>query len=159
MGSRRRLTAVDRAVSELIARYDLHTRLSVPVPIRHIARNEGWVVVYSEQMGRLYGVAVVHERLRLMRINADVTPSFQRMAIAHEMAHVLNGDIESIQLCAASVPAFRGWLNRRQERQASLTAARILIPDWVLAEIQTVDEIATACEVPRELVELLIDSR
>lgn len=148
----------ERAVSELVARYDLHTEMALPIPIRQVTRDEGWIVRFSEQMAQLYGIAIIIDDVQVMQINARITSSYQRMAMAHEIGHVLNGDEGQIHLCAATGRGFRDWLWSRQERQASLAAARILIPHWVRAEIETIDEIAVVCEVPRELVELLFET-
>lgn len=146
----------ERAISELIARYELHAEMAVPVPIRQVARDEGWIIRFSERMGRLYGVAVVIEDVRVMQINARVSDTYQRLAIAHEMGHVLNGDASAIHFCSPTGGSFAGWLRNRQERQASIAAARILIPDWALGDAETIQEIASLCEVPDELVKLRV---
>lgn len=144
----------ERAVAELIARYDLHAAPVLPVPIRQLARELGWQIVYGERMGRIYGLAVVYRDVRLIQVNAALSHEWQRMTIAHELGHVLNGDASALHLCAAPAPDLAGWLGDRQERRASLTAARLLIPDWAAREYGTVAELAAACEVPPELVEL-----
>lgn len=145
----------DRAVRALIERYDLHrTATSVPVPILQIARNEGWTIAYAERMAPLYGYAIVTGGRLFMRINSAVTSRYQRMAVAHEMAHVLNGDIDHLHLCAST--PFETWINRKQEYRAQLAAARILIPRWVMREAGSIGEISSRCEVPTELVELRI---
>lgn len=155
--TRSRLTRLsEQSVRALIARYDLHHRpTAVPVPIRQVARDEGWTIAYANRMAPLYGYAIVAGGRLFMRINSAVTDAYQRMAIAHEMGHVLNGDIDRIHLCAAS--PFESWIDRRQEQRASLVAARILIPSWMLRDVGSVAEIATRCEVPMELVELLVN--
>jgi Zn-dependent peptidase ImmA (M78 family) len=147
----------ERAVRALIERYDLHrAATSLPVPILQIARNEGWIVAYAERMAPLYGYAIVVGGRWFMRINSAVTLRYQRMAVAHEMAHVLNGDLDHLHLCTAT--PFESWIDRKQEHRAQLAAARILIPRWVMRESESVAEIATRCEVPTELVELRVHS-
>lgn len=149
-----RLPRVGRAaIRELIARYHLHSRLALPVPIRQVAEDEGWRLVYREGLAPLYAFAVVHRSARLIYINADVDRTYQRAAIAHEIGHSLNGDLGILQLCAAS-RSQAAWTTSRQERQADLAAAHILIPPWTLREFGSLHEIAAACEVPVELVEL-----
>ncbi len=145
----------ERAIAELIARYDLHAEGGLPVPIRQVARDEGWVVRYSEEMRQLYGVAVVLGDVRVIAVNARVAEPYQRLAIAHELGHALNGDPGQLQLCAATGSGpLRGWLWSREEQRASLAAARLLIPDWVARAGATADEIAAQCVVPTELVDL-----
>lgn len=157
MASARLTKAGETAVRALIARYNLHGRMALPVPIRQIARDEGWRIHYTERLAPLYGFAVVHGSVHLMQINADVTDPYQRFAIAHEMGHVLNGDRVSLHLCAAG-GRLAQWTSRRMERQADLAAARLLIPPAAF-EAGSIAEIAAACEVPRELVELLVSGR
>ena len=155
MGQCRLTRTSERSVRALIERYDLHrAATSVPVPIRQIARDEGWTVTYASGMAPLYGYAIVIGACLFMRINSTVTPAYQRMAIAHEMGHVLNGDIDRIHLCTALPLA--AWIDGKQELRATLAAARILIPDWVLVEMGSIAEIAYRCEVPTELVELRV---
>ena len=152
--ARGRLTrAGERSAKSLIERYDLHHRPSaLPIPIRQVAKDEGWTIAYASRLAPLYGYAIVAGGRLFMRINSAVTDSYQRMAIAHEMGHVLNGDIDRIHLCTAS--PFESWIDRRQELRASLVAAQILIPAWVIRDVGSIHEIATRCEVPVELVEL-----
>lgn len=145
--------AAERAIAQLIERRELHTNLALclPVPIRQVARDEGWDIYFYEGMTNLYGVGVVNGPVRLMYINADVTPSWQRHAIAHEMGHFINDDPGSIHLCHQWP-----WLNNKTERRASIVAGKLLIPDAALREMGSIDEIATACNVPVDLVELRI---
>jgi len=148
--------AGEHAIRDLISRYNLHTsRLALPVPIRLIARAEGWRVWYREGLWPLYAFAVVDGPIRLMVVNACLSDEYQRWAIAHEMAHALNGDGSlHPHLCAANGP-LAPWTTRRMEQQADQFAARLLIPDWIIDETGgDIAEIAAACEVPPRLVEL-----
>lgn len=144
----------ERAVTELIDRYELHARFAGPVPIRQVARDEGWILRWSDQLHRIFGLAIVVDDVRVMTINSRVAEPFQRMAIAHEMGHLLNGDEGDVHLCAMTGAGFTDWLRGRQERQATLAAARLLVPDWVLNDGGTLGEIAVRCRVPVELVQL-----
>lgn len=149
----------EAAIRDLIARYGLHHRLALPVPIRQIARNEGWHITYRERLFPLYAFAVIEGPVRLIVVNSDVSDAHQRMAIAHEMGHVLNGDPAVYPfLCAASGP-LAPWTTRRMEQQADQFAARLLIPDWIIDETGgDIAEIAAACEVPASLVEIRLTS-
>lgn len=147
--------AAERAIAQLIERRGIHANLSLclPVPIRQVARDEGWDIYFHEGMSNLYGVGVVNGPVRLMYINADVSTSWQRHAIAHEMGHFINDDPGTIHLCHQWP-----WLANKTERRASIVAGRILIPDAALTEFATIDEIAAACNVPSDLVELRIET-
>lgn len=149
-------TTAERAIQRMVERWDLHTSIAyaLPVPIAQVARNEGWTVRYVEGLYPLYGFAAVRGYKRLMGINADVARAYQRMAIAHEMGHVLNGDASSLHFCSEWE-----WLYNKQERRASEVAAAILIPDAALRELATIDEIAAMCDVPVELVEIRVGER
>lgn len=143
---------VNEAVREMIARYGLHDGL-LPVPIRQVARDEGWVVQFAE-IPRAYGYAVVVGTVRVMVINAMVTPVYQRFAIAHEIGHVLNRDDGRVHLCASDMSQFEMWLRSREERAASLTAATLLIPMHAIEWGDTPECIAARCGVPVELARL-----
>lgn len=143
--------ASERAIQRLVERWELHGNIAycLPIPIAQVARNEGWTVRYIEGLFPLYGFAAIRGNRRLMGINADVGRPYQRMAIAHELGHVLNGDVDSVHLCSDWE-----WLYNRQERGASEVAARILIPDAALSVFDSIDTLAAACDVPPMLVEL-----
>lgn len=143
--------ATESAIQEMVERLDLHSPYSnpLPVPIEQIARDEGWAVRYLHNLFPLYGFAAVRGNKRLMGINADVARPYQRLAIAHELGHFLNGDLFELHLCNEW-----DWLYNRVERSASLIAARLLIPDLSLERIETVADLASICDVPDELVQL-----
>lgn len=148
--------ASERALIRLVERWDLHSPsiYCLPVPIAQVARNEGWTLRYVDGLYPLYGFAAVRPSGRLMGINAEVSRPYQRMAIGHEIGHVLNGDQARLHLCSEWE-----WLYGRQERAATMIAARILIPDIALREGRSISEIAALCDVPTELVELRIGRR
>lgn len=148
--------ASERAIQRLVERWDLHTgdTLCLPVPIAQVARNEGWTVRYVEGLFPLYGFAAIRGHRRLMGINAEVSRPYQRMAIAHEIGHVINGDTSRLHLCSEWE-----WLYGKAERRTSEVAARILIPESAVRGIGTLAEMAAACGVPIELVELRLGKR
>ena len=92
----------------------------------------------------------------IMQINAAIVENHQRMALAYEMVHLLNGDVDTVYLWAER-SSFRGWVDQRQERRASLSAVHILIPPWAIGQCDSVADISLVCDAPVELVELLIE--
>lgn len=143
-----------RAVRRLIVRHGLHGPGDIPVPIRQVVADDGWSLHFREGLAPLLGIAGILEGVQVMWINADVSRPYQRFAMGHEMGHWLCGHISTVQLCVEHDDRFASWVSRRQERQADLAAAHILIPPWTLREFGSLHEIAAACEVPVELVEL-----
>lgn len=144
------------AVRELIARYDLH-RGMLPVPVRQVARDEGWIVQYGE-IAPAYGYAVTQGMVRVMVINEAVSPAYQRFAIAHEMAHLLADDPGHVHLCQPNTSGFERWLRSRDEHRASLLAANLLIPTDAIQPDIPVEEIAATCGAPVELVRLRLNA-
>ena len=144
-----------RAVHDLIERYDLHR--FAQVPIQRVARWEGWHIQYQSGMAPAYGLAVVHGGVRLMVINEDVTDAIQRATMAHEIAHVLLGHTLGLDLYGPRNQMASLLLEQievRQEREADMAAAVIMIPEHLLFECETVDEIMCRCHVPRRLAEV-----
>lgn len=147
----------DTSVRALIARYDLHGEsASLPVPIRQVARSDGWIVRYAEGLWPLYGAAVIHGLTRVMLINADVEPPFQCYAIAHEIGHALAGHAGRLQLCAGVSQRFGKWITTAQEREADRIAARLLIPPTVAYSGADAAEVAALCWVPAWLVDVFM---
>lgn len=146
--------STERAIQRFIERWQLHDnpRYCLPVPILQAARDEGWTVRYVEGLFPLYGFAAVRGHKRLMGINAEVARPYQRMAIAHELGHVLNGDEAGLHLCNEWE-----WMYNKQEREASKIAARLLIPDGAFHLYDTIADLAAACDVPQLLVELRLE--
>lgn len=122
---------------------------SLPVPIARLVLDDGWILTYKAGMTSLFGFAIITGPVRTMTINADLDIATQRFVIAHELAHVLNGDIGSLHLCQ-----FAPWFKSKAERWASATAAEILIPESALWHAGTVRELAVLCDVPYEVAEL-----
>lgn len=141
----------DRPVALLIARYGMDVDIpdSLPVPIADIAQREGWELDYQSGMGTLAGLAVIDGPARIITINADLDHTMQRFVIAHELAHAINGDIDSLHLLTQA-----SWFTSKAERWASETAAEILIPDAAVGYADTIEELATLCDVPLEVAEM-----
>ncbi|MCS7294381.1 MAG: ImmA/IrrE family metallo-endopeptidase, partial [Dehalococcoidia bacterium] len=90
--------------------------------------------------------------VKLMWINALLSSAEQRLVIAHELGHWINGDEQVIRTCRSSSFAYH-W-DARLERDATIAAARLLIPEWAVREYGTVEAIAAACDVPAWLVQV-----
>lgn len=146
------MVAWQRNVQALIDRYGLHDWPG-EVPIRQVARDEGWLVQFGEITPAL-GYAVVLGTVRVMVINEAVSRAYQRFAIAHELGHVLAGDPGRLQLCQPEVGAFGAWLLSAAERRANQIAALLLVPPAALGWDATTREIAAQLVVPEELVTL-----
>lgn len=138
-----------------VARYGLHERGAVPVPIGAVAEYEGFRIYYTPRLWPLNGYAITLGPVRVMEINADLSLPYRRWTIAHELAHTILEHPSGLNLCTAGNRAFAHWVRRRLEREADRGASYILIPDWVIEETGgSIWEIASACETPEELVRI-----
>lgn len=145
---------VQRRLQEFIERYDLHRRYALPVPIEAAAEAEGFEIRLTPRLWPLNGFAITIGPVRRMEINADLSPAWRRWVIAHELAHLILGDPSVLHLCAAEHALFSNWLRKRIERRANHAAAYLLIPEWVVREIDSPEEIAASCHVPTSLAVL-----
>jgi hypothetical protein len=146
------------ALVRFVARYNLHQRGAVPVPISAVAEYEGFRIYYAPRLWPLNGYAITLGPLRVMEINSDLSLPYQRWTIAHELAHTILHDPSALNLCTAGNRSFTRWVRQRIERQADIAAAYIHIPDWVIAETGgAISDIAVICEVPEELVMIRLD--
>jgi hypothetical protein len=152
------------AVQACIHRYHLEDPHRWPVDIFRVAEAEGWEVLAGGDLAPMMGWATTCGTFRRMRLNTRVPWPWQRFTVAHELAHALHGDLVSLTeadgslMVATALTATRGRLLRDQEMAASLTAARLLIPDALLDQTLgqgvTLEEIARRAVVPLPLVQL-----
>lgn len=142
--------AGERALAELIERHYAHE--AVPVPVHCIAEREGWEIEFRQNLGSILGISGIYRGVKLMWINAQLPSAERRAVIAHELGHWLNGDEHVVRMCRAT--SFAYYWDARLERDATVAAARLLIPEWAVREYGTVEAIAAACEVPPWLVEI-----
>lgn len=141
----------------LIDRYGMHDDHAIlPVPIKQVAKEEGWVVCYRGGMGKAIAFGIMVEGVKLIYVNENLTEKTQRLGIAHEMGHDLAGH-------SVGMDTFMGkrWhqfglqnVGQIQEEQASLVAAMLLIPEWLLDAPMANDEVAHLCKVPVGAVDL-----
>ena len=135
-------------IEYLVHRHRLHTRLPVdlsPVLERFDIRKLNFTPMTM-------GFALVRSRGIHIGINSNLDASWQRMALAHEAAHVIANQPGRIFVCRTS-----DWSKDAFEREAQLIAACLLIPTKVVAENYHVGAAATlgkALKVPPDLVDL-----
>lgn len=144
MGLSRRAT---ERIQRLIEFRSLHA--VTPVPIRQIINDEGWRLLFREQIHPLYGFAVIRGQHKIMTVSADVSYPAQRYVMAHELAHEINEDPGILHVCGEG-----DWLESRSEREADEIAAWLLIPDSAMERYTTAAAIAAACQVPERLVRI-----
>jgi Zn-dependent peptidase ImmA (M78 family) len=142
--------AGERALAELIERHLAHE--AVPVPVHRIAEREGWEIEFRQDLGSILGISGIYRGVKLMWINARLSSAERRAVIAHELGHWINGDEQVIRTCRSSSFAYH-W-DARLEHDATVAAARLLIPEWTIREYRTVEAIAAACDVPTWLVQV-----
>jgi Zn-dependent peptidase ImmA (M78 family) len=78
----------------------------------------------------------------------STTPERQRFTVAHELGHLVNGDLGDLPTCRNTEVA-EGEPDK--ERSANIFAARLLAPACVLhaLKVNTVEEIETLCKISR----------
>jgi Zn-dependent peptidase ImmA (M78 family) len=132
----------------LIHRHRLHTRLPVdigPVLDRFEIRKHNFTPVTM-------GFALVRPRQMHIGINKNLDVAWQRMALAHEAAHIIANQPHRLFVCRA-----RDWSKDRDEREAQLIAACLLVPLRVIEEsyqVGTGPQLGKALKVPPDLVDL-----
>jgi Zn-dependent peptidase ImmA (M78 family) len=135
-------------VEFLIYRNRLHTRIPVelgPLLDRFDIRKHNFTPMTM-------GFALVRPRGMHIGINKNLDASWQRMAIAHEAAHIIANQSHQIYVCKTS-----DWSKERDEREAQLIAACLLVPLKVVAEnyrVGVANQLAKALKVPPDLIDL-----
>jgi Zn-dependent peptidase ImmA (M78 family) len=132
----------------LIYRNRLHTRIPVelgPLLDRFDIKKHNFTPMTM-------GFALVRPKGMHIGINKNLDSSWQRMAIAHEAAHIIANQSHQIYVCKTS-----DWSKERDEREAQLIAACLLVPLRVVAEnyrVGVANQLARALKVPSDLVDL-----
>jgi Zn-dependent peptidase ImmA (M78 family) len=131
-----------------IHRHRLHSRLPVdlsPILERFEIRKYNFTPV-------TLGYALVRPRQIYIGFNRNLDLAWQRMALAHEAAHVIANQPHPLYVCKT-----RDWSRDPDEREAQLIAACLLVPEKVVADQYRVGyapQIAKALKVPPDLVDL-----
>ena len=132
----------------LIYRNRLHTRIPVelgPLLDRFDIKKHNFTPMTM-------GFALVRPKGMHIGINKNLDSSWQRMAVAHEAAHIIANQAHQIYVCKTS-----DWSKERDEREAQLIAACLLVPLRVVAEnyrVGVANQLARALKVPSDLVDL-----
>jgi Zn-dependent peptidase ImmA (M78 family) len=135
-------------VEFLIHRHRLHSRLPVelgPILERFDIRKHNFTPITM-------GFALVRPKHIHIGINQNLDPSWQRMAQAHEAAHIIANQPHALFVCKTS-----DWSRDRDEREAQLVAACLLVPLKVVTESYrpgVATQLGKALKVPSDLVDL-----
>ena len=98
------------------------------------------------------GFALVRPKSIHIGINRNLKVDEQRMAVAHEVGHIIANQPGQLFVCRSS-----DWSKEKDEREAHLIAACLLVPLRVVAENYypgSIGQLARALKVPPDLVEL-----
>jgi Zn-dependent peptidase ImmA (M78 family) len=148
---------VARRVGTLIERYGLHDADAIlPVPIKQVAKEEGWRVEYHSRMGKAIAMAFLVGGVKLMYVNANLAWATQRVGIAHEMGHEMAGHAVGLDTFMGAGRRHEGLRNVavQQEKEANLIAGLLLIPAEFRDGHLLDSEVATRCTVTNGLVQL-----
>jgi Zn-dependent peptidase ImmA (M78 family) len=132
----------------LIHRYRLHTRMPVdisPLLERFDIRKHNFTPMTM-------GYTLVRPKQIHIGINKNLDLSWQRMAQAHEAAHIIANQPQPLFVCKTN-----DWSRDGDEREAQLIAACLLVPLRVVAEnyrVGIAPDLAKALKVPADLVDL-----
>src|SRR5205085_1048211 len=135
-------------IEYLIHRHRLHTRLPVdisPVLERFDVRKLNFTPMTM-------GYALIRPTGMHIGINRNLDPGWQRMALAHEVGHIIANQPHQLFVCKAS-----DWSREPDEREAHLIAACLLVPLKVVAEnyrVGVAPQLARALKVPPDLIDL-----
>jgi Zn-dependent peptidase ImmA (M78 family) len=132
----------------LIYRHRLHSRLPVelgPLLERFDIRRHNFTPMTM-------GYALVRPTQVHMGINKNLDLSWQRMALAHELAHIIANQPHRFFVCKTS-----DWSRDRDEREAQLIASCLLVPLKVVEEnyrVGVAPQLGKALKVPADLIDL-----
>lgn len=132
----------------LVHRYRLHSRLPVdlgPVLEKFEQRKYNFTPMTM-------GFVIVRPKQIYLGINQNLDLSWQRLAQAHEAAHIIANHQSRIHICKTN-----DWSREHDERQAQLIAAYLLIPQKVVEEnyrVGAAPQLGKALKVPSDLVDL-----
>jgi len=123
----------------------LHDGPVVPVPIWQVARQLGWAIWYRPLEGA-HAALVSWCGYTALIVADGIGLDEQRLAIAHEIGHLIAGHPPATEL------ARHPWFYWRAEREADLVALHLLCPPPVWQETQSLEEVAATCAVPLHLL-------
>ncbi|HUP26957.1 MAG TPA: ImmA/IrrE family metallo-endopeptidase [Chloroflexia bacterium] len=132
----------------LIHRHRLHTNLPVdlgPILDRFDIRRHNFTPMTM-------GFALVRPTQMYIGINKNMDATWQRMALAHEAAHIIANQPHRLFVCKSS-----DWSRQGDEREAQIIASCLLVPIKVIENsyhVGAAPQIAKALKVPPSLVDL-----
>jgi Zn-dependent peptidase ImmA (M78 family) len=132
----------------LIHRYHLHSRM--PVDLRQIT--EKFDIRKFNFTPMTMGYALVRPKQIHIGISQNLDPAWQRMAQAHEAAHVIANHQNGLFVCKTG-----DWSRDDHEREAQIIAAYLLIPQRVIQDnyrVGVAPQLARTLLVPPDLVDL-----
>ena len=132
----------------LIHRHRLHTR--TPVDLGPIL--DRFSIGKHNFTPLTMGFALVRPTQMHIGINKNLDIAWQRMAVAHEAAHIIANQPHRLFVCKTS-----DWSRKRDEREAQIIASCLLVPVKVIEnsyQVGAAPEIARALKVPPSLVDL-----
>ena len=135
-------------VEFLIHKHRLHTRFPVdisPLLDRFDIRKHNFTPMTM-------GFALVRPTKMYIGLNKNLDAAWQRMALAHEVAHIIANQSHQLYVCKSS-----DWSKVRDEREAQLVAACLLVPLKVVEEnyrVGVAPQLGQALRVPPQLVDL-----
>jgi Zn-dependent peptidase ImmA (M78 family) len=132
----------------LINKHRLHTR--TPVDLSPIL--ERFEIHKYNFTPITLGFALVRPKQIYLGINQNIDLSWQRMAQAHEAAHIIANQPHPLFVCKTN-----DWSKDHDEREAQLIAAYLLVPQRAIEEnykVGAAPQLARALKVPPDLVDL-----
>jgi Zn-dependent peptidase ImmA (M78 family) len=134
-------------VDFLIHRYHLHSRLPVdlgPLLEKFEIRGHNFTPMTM-------GYALVRPKQIYIGINQNLDPGWQRLAQAHEAAHIIANQQHPLFVCKTN-----DWSKDHDEREAHLIAACLLVPLRVVEEnyrVGIAPQLAKALRVPPNVID------
>lgn len=135
-------------VDFLIHKHRLHMRLPVdlsPIMERFEIRKYNFTPM-------TLGFSLVRPKQIYMGVNQNMDSFWQRMAQAHEAAHIIANQPHQLFVCKTN-----DWSKDHDEREAQLLAAYLLVPQRVVEEnyrVGIAPQLAKALKVPPDLIDL-----
>ena len=114
-----------------------------------LCKNLG-IKIFYEDLGSLLGAYQRSRRMQYIYINSSLDEIRARQTCAHELGHArLHSQENALFMCASTF-----FVASKNEREANIFAAELLVPDVNLTPGTTIQEIAAEYGVSQELVVL-----
>lgn len=158
MASQKTFKKVEEIVTDLIEKANITT---LPIPVDQIATSNSAIPVGFEFGDDISGILVIKDDIGSIGYNKSHPKSRQRFTIAHELGHyLLHKDDKELFVDKDFIIKFRSnveytQLELKQEREANIFAAALLMPKKFIVEELNKDEYSslTEQEVIKKLAE------